>query len=298
MKIIEPSAHIEELPENIYQRIDKAASVCYQRPAKPTVEEAMEFCRGMIKRKHWMPLEFATVHLAVPQDMAEEYEKEKFLDVWFYQEDESIAIISGSARAWLEIEGEFGSWIWGFLAQEFPLFFTATDRSHRGNIRLAQPHEIPWQHEHVAVRVVCNRAISHQLVRHRPCSILQESQRYCRYDGERFDGEITVIQPEWFSDRAYMGGSLPEHIWHDKCANAEQGYICLLNNGKTPQQARDVLPNSCKTELIMYASLPEWQHILDTDTMRCSPHADPEMRRIMEPLREEFMARWPEVLWR
>jgi thymidylate synthase ThyX len=78
---------------------------------------------------------------------------------------------------------------------------------------------------------------------------------------------------------------------------AERRYFNRLDKGLQTQQARGVLPNDCKTELIMYASLPEWLHILNTDTMRCSKHADPEMRRIMIPLREEFMAKYPEADW-
>ena len=101
MKIIEPSASIEELPENIYQRIDKAASVCYQRPAKPTVNEAMEFCRGMIKRKHWMPLEFATVHLVMPWEYADTFSICKFLQV--EQISFSQGVVSGSIRAFREL---------------------------------------------------------------------------------------------------------------------------------------------------------------------------------------------------
>ena len=291
MKIVEPSAHIEELPDNIYQRIDKAAAVCYQRPAKPTVEEAMEFCRGMIKRKHWMPLEFATVHLVIPWEYAREFERLKYLLVgplnnWG-------CIISGSIRAMREAEGVAASMVRGWLGNEYPLFFNGklSSESPCFRIRFAQPNEIPWQHEYVAVRVVCNRAVSHQLVRHRPCAILQESQRYCRYDGERFDGEVTFIRPEWAEKRGVAG----EEYFVSSCLSSEGKYFFRLNSLKlSPQEARGVLPNDTKTELLIYANLPEWQHILNEETMRCSPHADPEMQRIMKPLREEFKARWPE----
>lgn len=297
MKIVEPKAWIieDELEKlSVYQRIDRCASVCYQRPPKATEEEAKEFCMSMIKRKHWVPLEMAVVHLWVEHEVMVPESK--------YIVNSRLGfgggyVVSGSIRAFMESPDEYGSHVWRLLASEYPDFFTESDPPNPYNVRFARDEETPWQHKHIAVQVICSRSISHQLVRHRPCSILQESQRYCRYDVDRFDGEITVIQPEWFNGKAYMEGNLPEHIWHDKCANAEQGYICLLNNGKTPQQARDVLPNSCKTELMIYASLPEWKHILNTDTMRCSPHADPEMRRIMEPLRGEFMERLPEVGW-
>ena len=198
-------------------------------------------------------------------------------------------LVSGSIRALREAEGEYGSRIWNFLAEEYPLFFMESDPS-KGDIRFAQPHEIPWRHEHVAVRVVCSRAISHQLVRHRPCAILQESQRYCRYDGERFDGEVTFIRPEW-TDR----GEWMRKKFESDCAVSEERYFDRLRHKLSPQEARGVLTNDAKTELMIYAKLPEWQHILNEETMRCSPHADPEMQRIMKPLREEFKGRWPEV---
>ena len=288
MKIIEPSAHIEELPENIYQRIDKAASVCYQRSGKETVEEAIGFCRGMIKRKHWMPLEFATVHLHIPWGFAaNEIAACKYLIV---SPSPWGCVVSGSIRALREANGYGAGEIYKWLEKEHPLFFNGADVTTPAfEIRFAQTHEIPWQHEHVAVRVVCSRAISHQLVRHRPCAILQESQRYCRYDAGRFDGEVNFIRPMWADRGAWM-----RKKFESDCAVSEERYFDRLRHKLSPQEARGVLTNDAKTELLMYANLPEWQHILDEETMRCSSHADPEMQRIMTPLREEFKARWPE----
>lgn len=288
MKIIEPSAHIENLPENIYQRIDAAASVCYQRPAKPTVEEAVEFCRGMIKRKHWMPLEFATVHLVIPRGFQHCFDGYKYLMVEGL--DRRDCLITGSIRALREAYGKNVSMLRGWLGDNYFLFSDGEESRYPDFlIRFAQPPEIPRQHEHVAVRVVCSRAISHQLVRHRPCAILQESQRYCRYDGDRFDGEVTFIRPEW-TDR----GDWMRKKFESDCAVSEERYFDRLRHKLSPQEARGALTNDAKTELLMYANLPEWQHILNEETMRCSSHADPEMQRIMKPLREEFKGRWPE----
>lgn len=289
MKIIEPSARIEKLPENIYQRIDKAASVCYQRPAKPTVEEAKKFCQKMIDSKHGMALEFATVHLFIPLMYANDFVACKYLMV---SSSAWGCVVTGSIRAFREASGVGAEMIRGWLQNEYPLFLNGGfSRRPVFQIRFSQPREIPWQHEHVAVRVVCSRAISHQLVRHRPCAILQESQRYCRYDGERFDGEVTFIRPEWAEKRGDAG----EEYFVSSCLSSEGKYFFRLNSLKlSPQEARGVLTNDAKTELLIYTNLPEWQHILNVETMRCSPHADPEMQRIMKPLREEFKGRWPE----
>ena len=190
-----------------------------------------------------------------------------------------------TARALLEANGEYGSRTWNFLAWRLPVLFSESDHPC-GNVRFAEPHEIPWQHKHVAARFIVNRAVSHELVRHRPMSFLQESQRYCRYEDE-----VAFIRPEWATpDDTAM--SMQEAIWIDSVKRSENAYRNLLKNGLKPQQARAVLPNSTKTELIAYASLPQWRHIFN---LRCSPAADPEMIRVMRPLREEFMQQYPEA---
>ena len=122
---------------------------------------------------------------------------------------------------------------------------------------------------------------SHQLVRHRPCAFLQESARFCKYD----DG-VTFIRPEWAED------GLQADYFETQCYSSEAMYKSRRNAGLSPQQARGALIHDVKTELIIYASLPEWLHIF---AMRCAKSADPEMRRIMIPLREQFRAEYPEA---
>lgn len=178
MKIVNPSATIieKELAGlSICQRIDRCASVCYQRPPKPTKKEAEQFCRNLIDRGHLPALEFAIVHLSMPCGYHDEVKAEKYLQ-------SSISgtefIVSGSIRAFMEVDIDDATT--EFLASYFPAFFQLEDQEEFdgtdfvSDIRLATPDEIPWQHKHVAVRVVCSRAISHQLVRHRPCSFMQE----------------------------------------------------------------------------------------------------------------------------
>ena len=287
MKIVEPSAEIIERELSALsacQRIDRCASVCYQRPPRPTEEEAQAFCRSLIERGHLPALEFATIHLAMPFWDSLDYREEKYLHVSTAPSNPA-GIVSGSIRAFME--SDYGSNMWNFLASELPLFFTESDRQ-RGDISFARPEEIPWQHRHVAVRVICSRATSHELVRHRPCSFLQESQRYCRYDDE-----VTFIRPEWVSAEHF--GKQPEFAgweWEWAMETAELIYQQMLKGGLAPQQARAVLPESTKTEIIVYASLPEWKHIFK---MRCAKAADPEMRRIMIPLREDLKREYPEM---
>ena len=280
MKIIEPSAKIieDELAGmSIYQRIAYCAGVCYQREPRKTEEEAQAFCKKMVSTGHLSTLEMAVVHLVVPAWSIPDH---KFLSVSQLEGDRFV--ISGSIRAFIEVDK--ASDLLMFLRSELPLFFGVGDTNPNPKYeptRLAQPHEIPWQHKHVAVRFVVNRAVSHELVRHRPMSFLQESQRYCRYEDE-----VVFIRPEW-----YRKGD-QERVWEQAVEDAEDFYRSLLFSGLKPQQARAVLPNSTKTELIAYASLPQWKHIFK---LRCSPAADPEMTRVMRPLEQEFKEKYQEA---
>ena len=287
MKIIKPSATIIEdalSKLSIYQRIDYVASVCYQRPPKPTEEEAQEFCRKMLSVKHMSTLEMARISVMLPTRNADNFLDSKYIDC------EPVSFgdccVSGSVRAFMELEGYWMDMLKeGFLAYHYPIFFgNYVTGIGFSSVRLALPGEIPWQHKHVAARFIVNRAISHELVRHRPISVLQESQRYCRYEDD-----VVFIEPLW----AQRGDWLRSE-WLKDMERDEERYKFRLLHKLSPQEAREKLPNSTKTELICYASLPQWKHMFD---LRCSPAADPEMRRVMIPLREEFKEKYKEVEW-
>ena len=142
------------------------------------------------------------------------------------------------------------------------------------------------KHRHIAVKFIVNRAVTHEVVRHRPCSFLQESQRYCRYSDDKFGSEVTFIQPMFFAEDS------PEYaLWEKAMLETEQLYLKLLETS-TPQAARTVLPNSCKTELIVYANLEEWRHIF---SLRTTKAAEPSMREVMIPLQEDFQHRFPSI---
>lgn len=286
MKIIKPSAHIieEELSQlSVYQRIDRCASVCYQRPPKSTEEEAQKFCNSMLDRKHYATLEMAQIHLVVDILQAECLDTEKYLYVSTSSVNGDVYVASGSVRAWLE--SSYKDSVTNCLNERYSLFFDSYNSSSSwNNVRFALTEEIPLEHKYVAARFIVNRAVSHELVRHRPCSFLQESQRYCRYEDD-----VIFIEPLWTARGAWL-----HNEWLKDMAYDEERYKFRLLHKLTPQEAREKLPNSTKTELIIYASLPEWQHIFN---LRCSLAADPEMRRVMIPLREEFKEKYQEVKW-
>lgn len=133
-------------------------------------------------------------------------------------------------------------------------------------------HEAVLEHASFSVKFVCDRGVSHELVRHRLASYCQESTRYCNYSKEGFGSEITVIKP-MFLEKGKQG----YQMWKRACEAAETAYFDLLDYGCSPQEARAVLPNSLKTEVYMTADLREWRHFFK---LRTGPAAHPQMREV------------------
>lgn len=133
-------------------------------------------------------------------------------------------------------------------------------------------HEAVLEHCSFTVKFICDRGVSHEIVRHRVASYCQESTRYCNYSKDGFGSEITVIKP------CFLYPSTDGfNLWEEGCLFVEQTYFNLLESGCTPQEARSVLPNSLKTEVVMTANIREWRHFLK---LRCSPAAHPQMREV------------------
>ena len=132
-------------------------------------------------------------------------------------------------------------------------------------------HESVLEHEKVSVRIICDRGVTHEIVRHRIGSYSQESTRYCNYTKDKFCNEITVITPSFFHNTEKYD------IWKEAIKKAEEYYFKLINLGAAPQEARTVLPNSIKTEIIVTYNLREWRHFL---RQRTSKLAHPQMREI------------------
>jgi len=152
-------------------------------------------------------------------------------------------------------------------------------------------HESVIEHCSITVRVVCDRAISHEIVRHRLASYSQESTRYCNYSRDKFENQLTFIEP-FFWDTATEDGKRKFDIWKSAMEFAEKSYMELIKCGATPQEARSVLPNSLKTELVMTMNLREWRNFF---RQRTSQASHPQMREIAQPLLEKFKELLPAV---
>lgn len=137
-------------------------------------------------------------------------------------------------------------------------------------------HEAVLEHFSFSVKFICDRGISHEIVRHRLASYCQESTRYCNYTDDKFKNQICFIKPYFLDEnnKSYQ-------IWLNSCTQAEQAYFNLIKNGAKPQEARAVLPNSLKTELIMTANIREWRHFIK---LRSSSAAHPQIRELIYAL--------------
>lgn len=168
----------------------------------------------------------------------------------------------------------------------------ATDTSSDAFLRhlIERGHTSMLEHEKISVRFVVDRGVSHEMVRHRLASFAQESTRYCNYSQERFGNEITVIKPSFFQE-----GSTEYQEWETLCLCAENTYFKLLKLGATPQEARAVLPNSLKTELVVTANLREWRHILNLRAAGTTGKPHPQMLEVMVPLLAELKSLLPVV---
>lgn len=148
-------------------------------------------------------------------------------------------------------------------------------------------HESVIEHEKVTVRIICDRGVTHEIVRHRIASYSQESTRYCNYSADKFGNELTFIRPFYWNDE-------PEKMeaWLCHMKLTEETYMQLIKLGASPQEARAILPNSLKTEIVVTMNIREWRHFFK---VRCSPAAHPQMREVAIPILKKFQEIIPVV---
>lgn len=147
-------------------------------------------------------------------------------------------------------------------------------------------HESVLEHVSITARFICDRGVSHEIVRHRIGAYSQESTRYCNYSENKFGNEITVIKPCFWSESDNEYG-----IWEISCKEDEENYISLIrDHNSTPQEARAVLPNSLKTTIIVTYNFREWRHFL---RLRCNPASHPQMRQVAFMALKELKTKYP-----
>ena len=291
MKIINAQASV--LVENDpIKKIEKCGRVCYKSEDRITEDSAEKFVANIIKRGHEAVLEHASFIFQVSHDVYEDIRNNvSFIEnrypvkLYLRFTDSDGYVVSGNARAWRDFFRFAGVpfYMEDFVETNFILFpefkevFPSSFNNERWNIRQISSNELVTihqrlVHEDISMRFICDRGVTHEIVRHRPASFCQESTRYCNYSNGKFGGEITVIKPCFFKENStrYLN-------WSAACESAEAAYNAILEDGGTPQEARDVLPNSLKTELIMTAPLMEWCHFFN---LRMSSAAHPQMQEV------------------
>lgn len=297
MKLCKPLFEIWEQSaglEGVYKQIEKVGRVCYKSEDKITEDSAKPFVDRMIKSGHGAMLEHGTVYLYIRRKGNESLEVDKYLmnpysEVVFRQSPNSRDMeiyITTNLRVLVE-----NGWL--------------DDLQY-----ICEPTE--YHERRVTVHFVCDRGVSHEFVRHRVMSFAQESTRYCNYSKDKFGNELTFIIPCWLDiptgHYAYWDGDwcdidkmkiqLPEGEHKDIDAflwtlnNAETHYTLLINSGWKPQEARAVLPNSLKTELVVTGFTSDWKKFFRLRSRIAEtgkPH--PQAQELADPLMEEFIAR-------
>lgn len=169
----------------------------------------------------------------------------------------------------------------------------------RGLIRSG--HEAMLEHGYLSVRFICDRGVSHELVRHRLFSFAQESTRYVNYSTDKHGGELTFIEPIFFPDESedLVPGITAIHhnvkraIWANLCVAAENAYLTLIEKGAKPEEARTVLPNSIKTEIVITGNYREWRHFFWLRAADKTGPAHPQMKELTVPLLLELNEKIP-----
>lgn len=264
MKLIDSSVIVKKQEsgiEGVYKQIEWAGRHCYKSLDKITENSAKEFVDRMIKLGHGAILEHGTIYLTIAKTAMNIgdpifYIRNKYSKV---NEDDLFYYITTNMRVIVE------------------------------NNRLddLQYQVDPTEHheKRITAKFICDRGVSHEFVRHRVFSFAQESTRYCNYSKDKFGNELTFIKPSWgyfknisYKDAGYFDGD----VFESSLKKAESCYFKLLEKGWKPQQARAVLPNATKTELVMTGLESDWEGFFK---LRCSGAAHPDARKLADKLR-------------
>lgn len=285
MRLIEPSFEIWEQPaglEGIYKQIEKVGRVCYKSEDKITEDSAKPFVDRMIKSGHGAMLEHGTVYLHIKGiDRT---------DITKYLYNKYSKVVEGSLDHF-------------YVTSNYRVL---VENDWLDDLKyLCEPTE--YHEKRICVKFICDRAIANEFVRHRTFSFLQESTRYCNYSKDKFCNELTFIEPCWFKHNLSGQYASREHILAQtpldnyeeselfflySLLSSEQYYLNLIDMKWKPEQARAVLPNALKTELVMTGFVDDWQHFFRLRSRIAEtgkPH--PQALELANPLMDEFVKR-------
>lgn len=302
IEIIDQSHEI--IRETGIKLIELAGRTCYKSEDKITKTSAGKFIKMLAEKGHLSVLEHLNVRIQYPnvdQYLPVKVRRSPFLNV------SDRCVISGNVRAFKEVfEANRKDRIFALtmtediLRAEYPEIFGKRPIASLDPLPMAKliaeqelHPEDRMNHTYRTVKFITNRGITHELVRHRPVSYSQESTRYVNYGGKR----IKFVAPVWAETatcdlNADVAENDQERFWLLACGMAAIQYQGLLDAGWRPEQAREVLPNALKTEIIVTCNLTEWAHIFK---MRCSSKAHPQMQALMCPVMADFIEEFPDL---
>ena len=275
MRLIKPSVEIIKQEKydllHVFKFIELAGRTCYKSENKITEDSASEFVDRMIKSGHGAMLEHGTIYLTIPvSDISNpiiyKYILNSYSKIFI---DFTNSYITTNYRVLIE-----NNWLDDLKYISEPYLFHA---------------------RRTTVKFICDRGVSHEFVRHRVFSFAQESTRYCNYTKDKFNNELTFIIPCWIKDLEegnYYAYCEYHHSkndaskrWFDSCMSSEFVYTNLIEEGWKSQEARTILPNSLKTELIMTGFDSDWQNFFK---LRCATNAHPQAKELADMLKDKF----------
>lgn len=262
----------------IYKHIEKCTRVAYKSEDKITEDSAASFIDKLLNMKHLAPMEFGTIHFKIPTTLLKTFAEDLIFCNLYNVEwikcktVDNYVYFTTNYRHWLELEKKVS-----YIRE----YFNSEDNE--------------YYPKRYTVKLITNRAVSHEVVRHRTMSFIQESQRFVNYSKAKFNNEVTFIKPCWMDDKTIeecrstyidIQNTTPEKIFVTNLFIAESDYLQLLKLGYKPQQARVVLPNSTKTELYMCGFKEAWEHFFE---LRDNKIVDPQMYDLAHPMHQDFI---------
>ena len=249
----------------IYKHIEKCTRVAYKSEDKITEDSAVSFINKLLNMKHLAPMEFGTIHFKIPTTLL----KTVCIDLdaeglwnreWLkYNVIDPFVYFTTNYRHWLVMIDKVN-----YLKDYF------TEENNE------------YYPKRYTVKLITSRTISHEIVRHRTMSFIQESQRFCAYNKDKFNNEVIFIKPCW----VVVPMTVEDFTFTGLLESAEYSYLQLLKKGWKPQQARVVLPNNTKTELYMCGFKDAWEHFFE---LRDNKIVDPQMYNLVHPMHQEFI---------
>ena len=290
VEVIEPTGYTLQ---DIYKQIELAGRTCYKSEDNMTDTSAKDFVNRMVASKHYAMLEHGTVYLSIPVWDYKNMKVDQFGEYLDMNHEWLIRTLKENKYSKCKTVEQKDNKVIIFSREDlekrpFHLEYIFITTNYRVIIEnklevllqyLCEPTE--YHEKRTTVRFICDRGVSHELVRHRVFSFAQESTRYCNYSKDKFGKELTFIKPSWWKEDDNEVATLYTQPWR----NIENCYLTLIENGIKPQDARAILPNALKTEVVMTGFESDWDHFFE---LRCAKAAHPDMQKLANELKEQF----------